>query len=359
MSLYDINGNQITQSDVTTAQVKTALMSAIADGSVNLGSAVGATLAYTGLSNAWIANAQSAYASMLEKYKTLANGAIPFFISTDQHGRGVEQHRWANNVDSDGVNFANLNLGDTVQDYYNYTELNSMLARTKQVKNYISITGNHDALWRGNDVPSIYDLTRYFHSTKDREVIAKANSSYVVYDREHAMKYVVADSYTNVGAEQNGLGNSDLTAEMADWLIAELGKDDCDIVYLQHWMLYAAASVYKLRDGTPDTNNVGGSQTLRSLVTARRNKASGTVTDKDGVAHAYDFTGCKHTLLCALHGHEHSEIYAKLDNLLCYAADWYGNNGSCVFGLIDRAASKLWIWKFDSTQVYDAWGIDL
>ena len=57
--------------------------------------------------------------------------------------------------------------------------------------------------------------------------------------------------------------------------------------------------------------------------------------------------------------HEHDEVYATLDNLLCYVADWYGNNGSCVFGLIDRAGAKLWVWKFDSTQVYDAWGIDL
>lgn len=358
MSLYDISGSAVS-SEVSSAEIKNALLAAIADGSVNLGNAVGATLAYTGLSNAWIANAQSAYASMLAKYKTLANGAIPFFLSTDQHGRGVEQHRWANNADADGIEFANINLGDTVTDYFNFAELNSMLTRTKPVKNYMSITGNHDALWRGTDVPSVYELTRHFVSTKDRDVIPEVNSSYVAYDPAHDVKYIVVDTYTNVGAAQNSLGNDELTAELADWLITELSRDDCDIVYLQHWQMYAAASIYQKRDGTLDTNNVGGSQTLRTLVTARRNKTSGSVNDKDGAAHSYDFAGCKHSLLCALHGHEHDEVYATLDNLLCYVADWYGNNGSCVFGLIDRAGAKLWIWKFDSTQVYDAWGIDL
>lgn len=359
MSLYDVNGNTIAQDGVTSEQVKTALMGAIADGSVNLGSAVGATLAYNNLPAAWLTNANAAYAALLAKYKALANGAIPFFVSTDQHGRGVEQHRWANNADADGMEFANINLGDTVQDYFNYAELDSMLARTKQVKNYISITGNHDALYRGNDVPTIYDLSKYFISTKERTVIPKVNSSYTVYDRAHDVKFVVGDSYNSVGTVLNGLGNSELTGDFADWLIAELGRDDCDIVYLQHWQLYAEASVYKRRDGTPDTNAVGGSPTLRNLITARRNKSSGSVTDSVGTAHAYDFSGCKHNLLCALHGHEHDEVYATLDNLLCYAADWYGNNKSCVFGLIDRAGGKLWIWKFSAESVADTLELSL
>lgn len=79
MSLYDVNGNTIAQDGVTSEQVKTALMGAIADGSINLGSAVGATLAYNNLPAAWLTNANAVYAALLAKYKALANGAIPFF----------------------------------------------------------------------------------------------------------------------------------------------------------------------------------------------------------------------------------------------------------------------------------------
>lgn len=355
MAVYDYNGNQIDSFPADSSKlVKDAFLEAVANNEINLGAQVGATLSYTGLSNDWISNAQSAYAAMLTKYKTCANYAVPFFISTDQHGRGVEQHRWANNIDKDGVNFANINLGDTVTDYFNFTQLQNAAGRTKQVKNYISITGNHDALWSTNtgaDVPSVYDLTRFFGSTYNREVIPKTNSSYSVLDGQHSVRYVVVDSYFNVGKTAGSLGNSQLSGELADWLITELGKDDFDIVYLQHWLLADSPSTYKMRDGTADPYNTGGSIELRNLVTARRNKTSGSVTDKDGVSHSYDFTGCTHDLLCALCGHEHLEVYATLDNLLCYVSDWYGNNGSCVFGFADRFERKLHIWKFTSTAV--------
>ena len=361
MSLYDYTGKKLPVGggDITPDAVKKAFLSAIADGSVNLGSAIGATLTYNGLPDAWITNATAAYTAMLNRYKELANGAIPFFISTDQHGNGVEQHRWVNNVDKDGMNLANINLGDTVVDYFNHATLSDVLGRTRQVKNYISITGNHDAYWRGNDVPSVYDLTRYFHSTYKRDVIPKQNSSYVVLDGEHSVKYVVVDSYFDVNTTKNSIGNDKLTGELAEWLIGELGKDDYDIVYLQHWMLYAPASTYQYRDGSKDTNNIGGSSALKDLVTARKNKASGTVTDKDGVSHPYDFTECKHELLCALHGHEHAEVYAKINSLLCYVSDRYGDTKSCVFGIVDRMSRKLRIWKFDTGTVYDELVLDL
>lgn len=360
MSIYDVDGNVISSSgEVSKDEVKRALLQGIADGSINLGSQIGAALSYDGLTSGWVTNATAAYNAMKARYKEFANGAIPFFISTDQHGNGVEQHRWANNIDADGINFANINLGDTVVDYFNHDTLSGVLGRTRQVKNYISITGNHDALWRGDDVPSVYDLTRYFHSTYKREVIPKQNSSYSVLDDEHSAKFLVVDSYFNVGVSKNSLGNSQLTGDLADWLIAEMSQDDYDIVYLQHWMLYAPASTYQYRDGSKDTNNIGGSEVLKDLVTARKNKASGSVTDKDGGTHSYDFSGCKHELLCALHGHEHAEVYAKINNLLCYVSDRYGSTKLCVFGIVDRQNGKLRIWKFDTTAVYDELVLDL
>lgn len=355
MSVFNISGENI---GTTQEDLETTFLELVASGEINLGAQIGATLSYN-LTNAWTTNANTAYISFLTRYKQLANKAVPFFISTDQHGAGVEQHRWANNVDADGVNFANMNLGDTVTDYFNYSQLNAMMGRTKQVKNYISITGNHDALYRGDDVPTIYDLTKDFLSTYDRIVTDSHNSSYVVYDNAHDVKYVVVDNYTDVGITKETLTNNALTGELADWLIDEFARDECDIVYVQHWMLYAPSSVYAYRNGTKCTDGIGGSQTLRTLVTARKNKTSGSVTDSNGVSHSYDFSNCQHELLCALHGHQHEEMYATLDGLLCYVADWYGNNGSCVFGLIDKANGKLRIWKFDSTVTYDELVLDL
>lgn len=356
MSVYDKDGNALINSD---ADVKTAFMELVASGEINLGASIGATLVYNNLPDAWITNATTAYNSMHDKYVELANGSIPFFISTDQHSGGVEQHRWANNIDSDNVNFASINLGDTVYDIYGESQLNGILARTKQVKHYIGVVGNHDAWWRGDDVPNVHQLTKYFHSTYDREVTTGKNSSYSVIDRKHAVKYVIVDTYSDVGVSKGNVTNDQLTGDLADWLIAELSDDKRDIILLQHWMLYAPARVYTYRNGNPCTDGIGGVQALRGLVTARKNKTSGSVTDKDGVAHAYDFTGCEHDLLCALHGHQHEEMYAKLDNLLCYVADWYGNSRSCTFGLIDRANQKLRVWKFDSTAVYDELVLDL
>lgn len=357
MNIYDKNGTLIDMSD----DVENAFKELVASGEINLGAAVGATLACNNLTDAWITKATAAYNSMLARYIELANGAIPFFISTDQHGFGtnLEQHRWVNNIDVDGMNIVNINLGDTVYDYYAESTLATALGRTKQVKNYISVVGNHDALWRGDDVPTVYDMTRFFHSTYDREITTGANSSYTVIDRKHAVKYVIVDTYSNVGVSKNNLTNDQLTSDLANWLISELSDDTRDIVLLQHWMLYAPARVYTYRNGNPCTDGIGGIQALRELVTARKNKTSGSVTDKDGVAHAYDFTGCNHELLCALHGHQHEEMYATLDNLLCYVADWYGNNQSCTFGLIDRANEKLRVWKFDSTATYDELVLDI
>lgn len=351
--IYDIDGTP-QGGEVTPEAVTTAFMEAVATGEINLGTQVGATLAFNNLSQAWQDNAAAAYALMKAAYKAGANKGIPFFISTDQHGSGLEQHRWANNIDADGVDFANINLGDTVTDYFNYSQLASARARTAQVKNFISITGNHDALWSATDqVPTIFDLTHYFHSTFDRAVIDKVNSSYTVFDAEHLVKFLVVDNYFNVGTTKESLGNDQLPGNVASWLIDQMSKDDYDLVYLQHWHMYAPANTYTYRDGTPDTNGSGGSQTLRTLVTARRNKLSGSVTDMDGISHAYDFTGCQHDLLCALHGHEHDEVYAHLDNLLCYVSDWFGNNRTCVFGLIDRGARTLTVWKFNASTVAD------
>ena len=361
MSIYDKDGNAISGS----GDVKTAFMELVASGEINLGSSIGATLVYNNLPDAWIANATSSYNSMKARYKTLANKAIPFFISTDQHVNGLEQHRFVNNIDRDGIELANINLGDTVMDTFSATALEGWAARVKQVKNYISVVGNHDThkgSYTGDDpnlIPNVYDLTRLFNSTYDREVADGNHASYTVIDREHNVKYIVSDNYIH-GDNGVMVSNMDLSAEYCDWLIGELSKDDYDVVFLQHWTLHSTGShnEYTNRDGTVVPNITGQAQ-LRVALAGRKAKTSGTITDHDGNTHSYDFRNMSHNLLCMLTGHWHEECFAKLDGVLCYSADWYGNNKSCVFGLVDRKNEKLRIWKFDSTQTYSELVLDL
>ena len=361
MSVYDKNGNIISGS----GDVKTAFMDLVASGEINLGSAVGATLTYNGLTDAWITNGTTQYNAMKARYKELANRAIPFFISTDQHSSGLEAHRWVNNIDRDGLDMANINLGDTVLDTFSASALESWSARVKQVKNYIGVVGNHDThkgSYTGSDpnlIPNVYDLTRFFNSTYDRVVADGNHASYVVYDNEHNVKYIVSDNYIH-GADGTMISNMDLSSEYCDWLIGELTKDDYDIVFLQHWTLHSTGShnEYTNRDGVIVPNITGQAQ-LRVALAGRKAKTTGNIVDYDGNTHAYDFSNMKHNLLCMLTGHWHEECFAKLDGVLCYSADWLGNDRSCVFGLVDRVNDKLRIWKFGASTVYDELVLDL
>ena len=357
MSIYDYQGNEISGSGGG-SDIKQAFLELVASGEINLGSQIGATLAYNtqNLNEAWHTNAEIQYNAMKAKYKELANYAIPFFISTDQHNGYVEQHRWANNIDKDGINFMNINLGDTVQSVYSETTLDSVLARTKQVKNYVGVVGNHDAN-NPDGQPSVYDLTRYFFSNYSRVNILGDSDSYSFVDGEHRVHCIVSDQYLR----RNGTYSNDvLSSAYCDWLISELSRDKYDIVFIQHWMIYATRGTYKYRDGTAQsTDNIGGPPPLRTILADRKARRGGSITDENGGTHSYDFSNCKHTILCCLHGHQHEEIWAKLDGVLCYAADWFGNNRLCTFGIIDRLNNKLHIWKWTNQQTYALFSMDL
>lgn len=363
MSVYDKHGNLISGAE---GDLKEAFLELVASGEINVGSTIGQTLVYRLLSDEWIANATTAYNSMLAKYKELSNQSIPFFISTDQHSGGLEQHRWVNNIDTDGLEMANINMGDTVLDYFSTSALEMYANRVKLVKNFIGIVGNHDAKTNDNTtenedlIPNVYDLTRYFNSTYDRDVANGRHASYTVIDHEHNVRYLASDNYRHTTTGQM-IDPTTLSAEYCEWLIGELSKDDYDLIMLQHWYLHSVGTdhdEYVDRNGEHGYYQTGAEQ-LRTVMLGRKNKTSGTITDVDGGTHAFDFRNMKHDLLCMLSGHAHHEYWANLDGLLCYVADWYNNNGSCVFGLVDRASEKLRIWKFDSTAVYDELVLDI
>ncbi len=344
MAIYDIHGNEIAAGgEVTTAQVKSAMISAIASGDINLGSAVGATVSFTSPGAAWEANANTAYGNLLNAYKAIPNYGIPFFISTDQHGRGMEQHRWMNNADVDSMEVISINLGDSTQDVFGTDAVQNFLSRTRMLKNFCAVPGNHDYKY-GSEEVSRFVISGSFFSTMNRRMSETDGCNYVVLDNAHNVKFIALDNYDDAGIT-SGMPHPYVNTETAKWLIEELSRNDgYDVVILRHEPIYKTS---RTRSETEETerNDYG----LWDLLLGRKNKQTGTFTDDGGVSHSYDFTGCGGDLLCTLHGHIHEEKMSVADGLTAYAADWYGNNSRCTFGLIDRLNSKVTFWVFDST----------
>ena len=111
------------------------------------------------LSDKWKQNCKSAYENMLSDYKIRPNTSIPMFVSTDQHGRGLWQHIFAGNLDTNSsMEMLSINLGDTVVDYFNYLELEKYYKQIKDAHNYISISGNHDSYSSNNVEENVKEI---------------------------------------------------------------------------------------------------------------------------------------------------------------------------------------------------------
>ena len=351
--IYDIYGNPIsTDGTVSSADIKTALVGAVADGTVSLGESIGATLGYTSPGTDWETYANTAYQNLLTAYKAVPQSGIPLFIATDQHGRGVEMHRWMNNTDVDGMNVLNINLGDTVEDKFGTYSLDNILARTKQIKNFISAVGNHDKS-TGAEVANHYYLNKTFITTMERVVNVGPMNCYSIVDGEHNVKIMVVDTNT---LDADGALGQGFPTTAAKWIIQELSEsNNMDILWVDHWPLWDSC---RQREDTEETYDIitGSTEVQFAMWQAlidRKNKVSGTYTDTEGVEHSYDFSGCTGDLLCCLHGHIHAEWYTTMNGLTAYAADWYGNNKACTFGLIDRINGKVTFWVFGSTGCLD------
>lgn len=349
MAIYDYQGNVISSGsgDITDEQVRDALMDAILDGTVNIGTSVGDTLPLdTHYFNETYAN--TAYASLLSAYQANPN-SIPFFIHSDQHGRGLEIQRYANNIDVDGMDYVNINDGDTVVDTYGSTVLEEAYQRIKYVKNYIGIVGNHEHKPSSTEDPEKYMIRKVFGTTNlERKMISTdVVDCYVAYQPSHTVKYLCLDLYDHW--DTNG-SQPYTTSNTAKWIIQELSKDDgYDIVLLMH---EPTMLTYKTRDDTSySTVTSANLIALFNLFLARKNKTSGTYVAADGSTHSYDFTGAENNLLCMLSGHWHNEEYSDADGLTVYVQDWAGDNKyGGTFGLIDRDNDLLRIFRFDSVN---------
>lgn len=349
--LTDAQGNpvRLVFANPTQAQVKQALVSAVLDGSIVVSTATGGTLSHTSLSDAWIANAETAYANVLAQMKLYANDAIPFFIQTDLHGRSNDPARWLNNKDQ---RVKNLNLGDDVTDYFSEAAGAAYRDAAMPVQNLITVFGNHESHTLNAENATEYGIKYYYTDTTTAgKRMVNGRNFFVSYDDDYNVKYVVVcPYYTNNDGTRDGVN---IRTDQMEWLLKELSANDgYDVVLLMHQLW---TDTYIHRDGTAQ-NWQDAPVILEDMWTVlkdRKNKRSGTITDSSGVTHNYDFSDCKTELLCSLHGHAHEELYLSEESMVGYAADWYGHDNRCTFGLIDRVNNKVTFWVFDNNGCLD------
>lgn len=288
---------------------------------------------------------REAYDKLLANYKENPD-IIPLFVCTDSH-RWSPQHpqRYVNNIDVDGMEIANINLGDDVVQYWADGKFDMIYNSIRYVKNYIGVCGNHDKMYGTSTTE--YFLRRIFTS-KNAEYIGKSKRCcYSVKDGLHDVKYIIFDPYY---APNSGVPMVSIPTSVARWVICELSKNDgYDIIFLNHQPL-TDNNIH--RDGTKQSwkmepYEVPIFSALFNVLKDRKNKRKGTYTDTDGIAHQYDFSQCENDLLCLLHGHSHEELYYIEDGLTSYVCDWDGAESTgykSTFIAIDRSKETLTAW---------------
>lgn len=285
---------------------------------------------------------KEAYNKVLNAYKENPD-IIPIFVCTDSH-RWSPQHpqRYVNNIDIDGMEIANVNLGDDVTEHWDDLKFDTIYDNIRYIKNYIGVCGNHDK-WDGT-ITTEYFLRRIFTSQNAEYIDKSKRCCYSVKYGKHCVKYIVFDPYY---APNSGVPMVSIPTQVAKWLINELSKNDgYDIIFLNHQPL-TDNNIH--RDGTKQTWKMESYESpifgaLFNVLKDRKNKRKGSYTDTDGIIHQYDFTKCENDLLCLLHGHSHEELYYIEDGLTSYSCDWDGAETSgykSTFIYIDRMKGTL------------------
>lgn len=286
-----------------------------------------------------------AYRKLLNVYKENPD-IIPIFVCTDSH-RWSPQHpqRYVNNIDTDGMKIANINLGDDGTEYWDDLKFDTIYNNIRYIKNYIGVCGNHDK-WGGTGTTE-YFLRRIFTSQNAEYIGKSKRCCYSVTDGKHNVKYIVFDPYY---APNSGVPMVSIPTQVAKWVINELSKNDgYDIIFLNHQPL-TDNNIH--RDGTKQTWKMESYEepifnALFNVLKDRKNKRKGTYTDTDGIDNQYDFSQCENDLLCLLHGHSHEELYYIEDGLTSYVCDWDGAESTgykSTFIAIDRSEETLIVW---------------
>lgn len=305
-----------------------------------------------GMSDAWVANATTQYNAMMGALSDISYSGVPFFVTTDQHGKGTGGNQWLANTD---VSVKNVSLGDWCGDIFGPVAMGELAEKTAGIPNFMAIPGNHD-FKKNVDNPANYNtINNSFHAVDGRR--HSQYGYYSVKNTERNVKWVVVQPYV-IDLDTTAGFRTVMTTEQTEWLIRELSVDDgYDIVLVQHMPLYGSG--YSDRDGNTYSPEDFSNCDITQMLKHRISGSTGSFTDSDGIAHAYDFSDLQGRFLCTLHGHMHTEMWRTTDGLVSFCGVGYLTGYASTFGLIDRLNNKLMIWRFDDTTAYDVLEIPL
>ena len=312
---------------------------------------------------------------------------IPFILVTDPHGQLAGRKGIFDAINS-CVNWYDIskffNLGDVVTSFYGtFTNNTDELTTCSQLETMISVLspipmdkqvnvfGNHDA-WCLKSGEAGYKmlpqnlLAPYFRNAQGHRM---SNAGYfVVKDDYFNVKYVVVSGFEWTNGVGANTTNESASTEQISWLIKELGTDDgYDIVILTHVPLFPdwAGRSFESRYPRPATSSKTGTVNNTSrwawlytddIFLARKNKTTGSFTDRSGVVHTFDYSGLTGNLLCGIDGHLHFDCsqYTGNDEFLCesFGSFKLDQGGFMYFGLIDRENDQLNIWKIHHENLY-------
>lgn len=302
---------------------------------------------------------------------------VPLILSTDQHSflnttYGKPLYDYLNLAVKWAEVSASLNLGDVCAGTYNTTQLSNMLTALSSVPSakQINMMGNHD-VW-ATTTTAIDDSTfttaqnTYFNnSSYNGNVRFENRGNEIMIDTVHGIKYICVacwyfpdDVYNHYTYPEDAM----------TWLLQQLSAvDNYDIVVLSHIQPLATSRTWYIPavDGQSASSSVigrnysgvapyGASGMFEGLLSARKNKTGGTITDSDGVTHSYDFSNCTSDILCWLAGHAHTDSYAYDGGdvpVIIFDAYRYDNH-PFFFINIDRTQERVNVWKVDDSPTF-------
>lgn len=312
------------------------------------------------IDSAWLENATI----QRDRIKTIyqqSEDAIPFFIQTDGHGRYNEGNKGCHNLAEPIMRYIpNLQLGDYASYYADGANAERHIASSLGLNNYLPAMGNHEFMIGSDETAEKADMEVLVPAFTPSNAIlgSETYGYYKVYDDVYNIKWLVGQEHIPDENNSNGFVYR-ATSDQFQWFIDEMEDDDgYDIIVLNHEPFSGTFYDWTREVVAVSTNNT---LNLAPIMADRKAKQSGTYTDPSGVVHTYDFSNCSSDLLCSLHGHIH-RIWTMENTEFGFPAVVgrdMTNAGDCLYGIIDRAEGKLYIYPFNKTSADDAIILDL
>lgn len=323
---------------------------------------------FASIPNKYASLMRSAFSSLVNETDGNYN-RIPFLAYTDQHGYWDDacQVMHCFNFYCDWSKLSAVyQLGDCTGNA-GLARANAIIPLAKQ----INVIGNHD-MQALNPLADHTSLHKYFRCGGNARQHNR-NEWWTITDGLRNVKYIVINDLEMPAGERYTYWY--MSTDQVRWFVEELEKaDGYDVIILTHCNFDDDLTTAVKRNGTahnrpsgqwPWTYDTNQNASFHALIAARKQKQSGTYTDKDGNMVPYDFTGCNSELLIAFHGHDHVESYQHMQgSITSYVFECFypgeGTGRTIYLGYLDRAAKRLKTWKlYDGITAADVQEIDI